>query len=211
LVEVTGVNWRPWSVFMISGGPNVWIAPFRAPIQQSAPSLADEDIIRLIPDGTVIKTGPDRKTTNISVLAATGLRRDGQKVLLSVRIMGGGSTAAWRRFPDDPDARSLKRPNFVIVDGTPGPEAALVALRGDDLPIRRCTAHRHRNLPTHATKYIRHKLTGDYRDMICADTPAEIKKRRRAFLREWCLKCRAVADSLEGDGDRGPGRAAQAP
>ncbi len=66
-------------------------------------SLADEDIIRLILDGTVIKTRIDRKATNISVLAAIGVRRDGQKVLLSITNMGGESTAAWRRFLQDPD------------------------------------------------------------------------------------------------------------
>jgi putative transposase len=57
-------------------------------------SLAEEDIVRLILDGTVIKTRLDRKATNISVLAAIGVRRDGQKVLLSLRNMGGESTAA---------------------------------------------------------------------------------------------------------------------
>ena len=51
--------------------------------------LADEDIVRLILDGTVIKTRLDRKATNISVLAAIGVRRDGQKVLLSIGNMGG--------------------------------------------------------------------------------------------------------------------------
>ncbi len=104
-----------------------------------ARSLAEEDIVRLILDGTVIKTRLDRKATNISVLAAVGVRRDGQKVLLSIRNMGGESTAAGRQFLDDLDARGLRRPEFVIVDGAPGLEAALVALWGDDLPIQRCT------------------------------------------------------------------------
>ena len=40
--------------------------------------LACEDIVRLILDGTVIKTRLDRKATNISVLAAMGARRDGR-------------------------------------------------------------------------------------------------------------------------------------
>ena len=93
-------------------------------------SLAGEDIVRLILDGTVIRTRLDRKATNISVLAAIGVRRDGQKVLLSIRNMGGESTAAWRQFLEDLDARGLKRPEFVIVDGAPGLEAALVALWG---------------------------------------------------------------------------------
>jgi putative transposase len=38
--------------------------------------------------------------------------------------------------------------------------------------------------------------------MIYAKTVKEIETRRRAFLRKWRLKCRAVADSLEEAGDR---------
>ncbi|MRH22974.1 IS256 family transposase [Rhodovulum strictum] len=167
-----------------------------------ARSLVDEDIVRLILDGTVIKTRLDRKATNISVLAAIGVRRDGQKVLISIRNMGGESTAAWRQFLDDLDARGLKRPEFVIVDGAPGLEAALVALWGEDLPIQRCTVHKHRNLLAHAPKHMQDEVTEDYRDMIYADTAAEIEKRRKAFLCKWRLKCRAVADSLEEAGDR---------
>jgi transposase-like protein len=167
-----------------------------------ARSLAEDDIVRLILDGTVVKTRLDRKTTNISVLAAIGVRSDGQKVLLSIRNMGGESTAAWRQFLEDLDARGLKRPEFVIVDGAPGLEAALVALWGEELPIQRCTVHKHRNLLSHAPKHMQDELTEDYRDMIYADTAAEIEIRRKAFLRKWRLKCRSVAHSLEEAGDR---------
>jgi transposase-like protein len=165
-------------------------------------SLADDDIVRLILDGTVIKTRLDRKATNISVLAAIGVRRDGQKVLLSIRHMGGESTSAWRQFLDDLDARGLKRPDFVIVDGAPGLEAALTALWGAELPIQRCTVHKHRNLLGHAPKHLHDELTEDYRDMIYAETAVEVETRRKAFLRKWRLKCRAVADSLEEAGER---------
>jgi hypothetical protein len=37
--------------------------------------------------------------------------------------------------------------------------------------------------------------------MIYAATPKEVEERRRAFIRKWRLKCRAVADSLEEAGD----------
>jgi transposase-like protein len=96
----------------------------------------------------------------------------------------------------------LKRPEFVIVDGAPGLEAALVALWGDDLPIQRCTVHKHRNLLGHAPKHMHDELTEDYRDMIYAETAAEVEKRRRAFPRKWRLKYKAVADSIEEAGDR---------
>ena len=168
----------------------------------SARSLADEDIVRLILDGTVIKTRLDKKATNISVLAAIGVRRDGQKVLLSIMNIGGESKAAWGKFLTDLDARGLKRPEFVIVDGAPGLEAALVALWGDDLPIQRCTVHKHRNLLAHAPKHLHDELTEDYRDMIYADTAVDVEKRRKAFLRKWRLKCSSVADSLEEAGAR---------
>ena len=138
-------------------------------------SLAGEDIVRLILDATVIRTRLDRKATNISVLAAIGVRRDGQKIL--IRHMGGESTAAWRQFLDDLDARGLKRPDFVIVDGAPGLEAALTALRGAELPIQRCTVHKHRNLLGHAPKRLHDELTEESRDMIYAETAAEVDGR----------------------------------
>ena len=165
-------------------------------------SLADENIVRVIFDGTVVKTRIDKKATSISVLAAIGVRRDGQKVLLSIKNMGGESTAAWRQFLDDLDARGLNRPEFVIVDGAPGLEAALVALWGEDLPIQRCTVHKHRNLLAHAPDHMHDELSEEYRDMIYAETAAEVEKKRKAFLRKWRLKCRAVAESLEEAGDR---------
>ncbi len=62
--------------------------------------------------------------------------------------------------------------------------------------------HKHRNLLAHAPKTLHDELTEDYRDMIYAETKAEIEKRRKAFLSKWRLKCKAVADSLEEAGDR---------
>ena len=41
------------------------------------------------------------------------------------------------------------------------------------------------------------EITADYTDMVYAATPEEIETRRKAFIRKWRLKHRAVADSLE--------------
>ena len=38
-VQAKDVNWLPWSVFMISGGPNLWMASFSASTQKSASSV----------------------------------------------------------------------------------------------------------------------------------------------------------------------------
>ncbi len=149
----------------------------------------------------MVKAKIDRKAIAISLLVAIGVRRDGQKVLLGLKSMGGESTAAWQAFLSDMSARGLKAPDFIIVDGAPGLEAALAAL-WPEAPVQRCTVHKHRNLLAHAPKRLHDELTEDYRDMIYAETAVEIETRRKAFIRKWRLKCRAVADSLEEAGDR---------
>ena len=163
--------------------------------------LSSEDIVRLILDGTVVRVRLDRKATSISLLVILGIRRDGQKVLLAVKNMGGESEAAWRTLLDDLAKRGLKKPEFAIVDGAPGLEKALVAL-WSDLPIQRCTVHKLRNLIAHAPKKLADEIAADYADMIYAKTAKDVETRRKAFLRKWRVKCEAVATSLEEAGDR---------
>jgi len=166
----------------------------------NARSLADEPIIRLILDGTVVRVRLDRKATSISLLVVIGVREDGQKVLLSVKDMGGESTEAWRTVLDDLIARDLRRPEFLIVDGAPGLEKAIAAV-WNGVPLQRCTVHKHRNLLAHAPERLHEEITADDTDMIYAATAEDIEKRRRAFVRKWRLRHRAVADSLEEAGD----------
>ena len=163
--------------------------------------LSQEGIVRLILDGTVVHVRLDSKSTTISILVALGVRRDGQKVLLAIRNMGGESEAAWRALLDGLAARKLGTPDLVIMDGGKGLEAALAGL-WPTVPVQRCTVHKHRNLLADAPKKLHVEVTADYTGMIYAKTAAEVEARRRAFLRKWRLKCRAVADSLEEAGDR---------
>lgn len=162
--------------------------------------LAGEDIVRLVLDGTVVRVRLDRKATSISLLVVLGIRRDGQKVLLAIRAMGGESEAAWRAVLDDLVARGLRTPEFLITDGAAGLEKALAAL-WPTVPAQRCTVHKHRNLLAHAPERLHEEISADYTDMIYAETAKEIEARRKAFLRKWRLKCQAVADSLEEAGE----------
>jgi putative transposase len=164
-------------------------------------SLADEPIVRLILDGTAVRVRLDRKATSISLLVVLGVRADGQKVLLAIKNMGGESTEAWRSVLDDLTRRGLQRPEFLIVDGAAGLDSALAAV-WDGVPVQRCTVHKHRNLLAHAPERLHEEITADYNDMIYAETSQQIEARRRAFIRKWRIKHRAVADSLEEAGAR---------
>src|SRR6202171_1450777 len=117
-------------------------------------------------------------------------------MLLAIKSMGGDSTGAWPTVLDDLVTRGLRRPEFLIVDGAPGLDKAIAAV-WDGVPGQRCTGHKHRNLLAHAPELRHEEITADYNDMIYATTCEEISIRRKAFLRKWRLKHRAVADSLE--------------
>ena len=166
----------------------------------NARPLNDEPIVRLILDGTVVRVRLDKKATAVSLLVVIGVREDGQKVLLAVKRMGGETTEAWRAVLDDLTSRGLRRPQFVIVDGGAGLACALAAV-WNDVPVQRCTVHKHRNLLACAPERLHDEITADYTDMIYAATPQDIADRRKAFIRKWRLRHKAVADSLEEAGD----------
>jgi hypothetical protein len=72
----------------------------------------------------------------------------------------------------------------------------------DGVPVQRCTVHKHRNLLAHAPERLHEEISADYNGMIYAATREEVDRRRKAFIRKWRLKHRAVANSLQEAGDR---------
>jgi putative transposase len=163
--------------------------------------LAGEGIVRLILDGTVVKVRLDKRATAISLLIALGIRRDGQKVVLAIKNLGGESEAAWRAVLDDLVVRGMGRPELVIVDGGKGLEAALASL-WDDVPVQRCTVHKERNLLAHAPKHLHEEVKAEFNDVVHAKTAAAVQAKRKAFLAKWKLRCRPVTVSLEEAGER---------
>jgi putative transposase len=164
--------------------------------------LTGDDIVRLILDGTVVKARLDRKATAISLLIALGVRRDGQKLVLAIKNMGGESEAAWRAVLDDLMARGMARPELVVVDGGKGLEAALASL-WDDVPVQRCTVHKERNLLAHAPQHLHDEIKADFNDMVHAGSAAEVLAKRKLFLGQ-------VETALSG-GRRQPGGGRRAP
>lgn len=163
--------------------------------------LAGEDLLRLILDGTAVKVRLDGRVVSIPLLVVIGVRRDGQKILLAAKTMGGETEAAWRAVLDDLFARGLRLPELVIVDGGKGLEAALAGLI-PEVPVQRCTVHKERNLLAHAPKHLHEEIKADFTDMMYAANAKAVRARRQAFLTKWRARCRGVADSLEEAGER---------
>jgi putative transposase len=161
--------------------------------------LSGEDIRYVYLDATFMPVKCGGKADRLPIMVSIGVRATGEKVLLSLAVMGGESAAAWGEFVNDLANRGLKRVQLAIVDGNKGLERALLEL-WPKLPIQRCTVHKLWNLLGHAPKSLQAEVKADYDTVINAD---DLEKARAAygyFLRKWSRKAESVARSLEEAG-----------
>ena len=161
----------------------------------NARSLAEEPIVRLILDGTVVRVRlgteklPRSRCSSSSPCARTARKCCSRSRAWAARVpkLAGGARRSIQR--------GLRRPEFLIVDGAPGLEAAIATV-WDGVPVQRCTVHKHRNLLAHASE----RCTRDHRRLQRHDLRGDVRRnrrqRRKAFIRKWRLKHRAVVDSL---------------
>lgn len=161
--------------------------------------LSGEDIRYVYLDATFMPVRCGGKAERLPIMVAIGVRGTGEKVLLSLAVMGVESTAAWSGFVTDLADRGLKRIELAIVDGNKGLTRALLEL-WPNLPIQRCTVHKLWNLLGHAPKSLQGEVKADYDKIINADDIEEAKAAYAAFMRKWSRKAESVARSLEDAG-----------
>lgn len=162
--------------------------------------LADAQIRYLMADGWYPKVRLGKRRVTVPVLVILGVRADGQRELLDLRLVGDESTAAWRESVQGLVARHIGTPVLAIIDGNAGLAAALREA-WPTLPIQRCTAHKLRNLEAKAPARVREELKEDYRRMIYGETRAAVDQARQRFVKKWRLQCPAVVESFDEAGD----------
>lgn len=162
--------------------------------------LADDAIQYLILDGWFPKVRIGRRRVRVPVLVTLGVRADGERVILDVRLAGDESTAAWRDVIRSLVERHVGTPRLAIIDGSAGLAAALRE-QWPTLPVQRCTIHKLRNLEAKAPVRLREELAEDYRRMVYAESRAAVEQARTRFVRKWKLRCPAVAECLAEAGD----------
>jgi transposase-like protein len=162
--------------------------------------LAADAIQYLIMDGWFPKVRIGQRRARVPVLVTLGVRADGERVILDVRLAGDESTAAWRDVIRSLVERHVGTPQLAMIDGSAGLAAALRE-QWATLPIQRCTTHKLRNLEAKAPVRLREELAEDYRRMIYADSRAAVDQARARFVRKWKLRCPAVAECLAEAGD----------
>ena len=162
--------------------------------------LSRDEIVYLFMDGWYPKVRIGKRRVRVPVLVTLGVRSDGEKVVLDMRIAGDESAAAWNDVVADVVRRKLAAPLLAVIDGNPGlPEA--LRRQWPRIEIQRCTVHKLRNLEAKAPVSLREELAEDYRRMIYGKTVAEVEKARVAFRKKWKLRCPSVVRSLDEAGE----------
>ena len=164
--------------------------------------LSGEDIRYVYLDATFMPVrcgGKHGKAERLPIMVAIGVRSTGEKVLLSLAVMGSESAAAWGEFVGDLSDRGLRRIVLAITDGNQGLERALLE-RWPKLAIQRCTVHKLWNLLGHAPKSQHDEVKKDYDAIINADDIGTAKATYTAFVSKWRRKNESVARSLEEAG-----------
>jgi transposase-like protein len=162
--------------------------------------LAADQIQYLLMDGWYPKVRIGKRRVRVPVLVTLGVRPDGQRVVIDVRLAGDESTAAWRDVIRSLVERQVGRPLLAIIDGSAGLAAALHE-QWPTLGIQRCTAHKLRNLEAKVPVRLREELAEEYRRMIYAETRTLVDQARTRFAKKWRLRCPAVVECLDEAGD----------
>jgi putative transposase len=162
--------------------------------------LAGEAVHYLIQDGWYPKVRIGKRRVVVPVLVTLGVREDGERVVLDMRMAGEESGASWSEVLASLTRRKMSTPVLAIIDGNPGLHAALEK-QWPSIAIQRCTAHKLRNLTSKSPARLREELKEDYRRMIYAEDAAAIEKARATFSRKWKLRCPPVIASFDEAGD----------
>lgn len=162
--------------------------------------LAADQIQYVIMDGWYPKVRIGKQRARVPVLVTLGVRANGERVVLDLRLAGDESTAAWRDVIRSLVERHVGTPALAMIDGSAGLAAALRE-QWPTLAIQRCTAHKLRNLEAKAPVRLREELTEDYRRMIYADSRLLVDQARARFTKKWRLRCPAVVECLDEAGE----------
>ncbi len=162
--------------------------------------LRGAGLVYLYLDAIAVKVRCGGRVSSLPILVAVGITREGEKRLLALRLVGSESTAAWEALVADLAARGVRGLRLVILDGSPGLQAA-VETTWPGVPLQRCAVHKLRNILAHAPQACHDALHADYETIVYAADEAAARAAHAAFVRKWSKRCAPAVASLLEAGD----------
>src|SRR5260221_785459 len=149
-------------------------------------------------DGFHLKIRMAKRVVSAPVLAVLGVREDGEKVLVALRLAPSEAATNWSEVLVDLQKRGLPAPLLMVVDGHMGLHKALSAW--PQVKVQRCTTHKLRNLQDHCPTHARREMKRDYDRVIHAKDGLAARGAYEEFTRKWSALCPEVSRSIEEAG-----------
>ncbi len=162
--------------------------------------LSGESYLLLFLDAIHLKVRLARKVVSVPLLAVLGVRENGSKGLVALRLAMSEAEVHWRGLIDELKKRGLPAPLLLVSDGHAGLNKALEAW--PEAQVQRCTRHKWCNLRDHCPAHAREELKTDWEAIVEADDGDKARQAYRRFVLKWSKLVPAVVRSLEDGGQQ---------
>ncbi len=160
--------------------------------------LSEESYPILFLDGFHLKVRLARRVVSAPVLAALGVREDGTKVLVALRLAASEAGSHWKWLIEDLKRRGLKAPHLLVSDGHKG--LAVGVRAWPEAKVQRCIQHKWENLKKHCPKHAHGELKRDWDQVVRAQDALEARESYSIFVTKWSKLVPAVARSFQEAG-----------
>lgn len=161
--------------------------------------LSSEGYVILVLDAMRLPVRLARRVVKVPVQAVVGVKRDGEKELLELRLAPSESFKSWEGVIEGLTARGLGDPILVMLDGNAGLIRS-VREAWPSVRVQRCAKHKLENLLAKAPKHSHAELKRDYRAITHAEDREEAERAYEAFCRKWQKLVPEVVTSLKEAG-----------
>jgi transposase-like protein len=162
--------------------------------------LSESTYAILIMDAMRLPVRLARRVVKVPVLVVLGVRENGQRELLDLRVAPSESTDAWSGMVDQLVKRHLSSPVLVQVDGNQGLTNSIHE-HWPKAEIQRCCRHKYVNLKSRCPKHAHAELKRDYHAIVYAENGERAKAAYDSFCRKWDKLVPEVAKSLREAGE----------
>jgi transposase-like protein len=166
-------------------------------------SPIEDDFVFLFLDALHLRVKMGLKVKRECILVAYGIRKEGNRKLISFRLSKSESKANWLSFLENLKVRGLKGHNLelIIMDGCPGLWSAIEEVY-PLVPHQLCWVHKLRNIAKYCPKRYRELCTQEAAQIMYAKSSGVALKLFRMWKKRWRDKVPKAMECLERDLDK---------
>jgi len=160
--------------------------------------LSEDSIQYMFIDGVCFDMRIGKSIESVPVLAAIGIKKTGQKLVLGLQAGDKESASSWREFFKDLKSRGLSFQDITlgIMDGLPGLERVFKE-EFTNAEVQRCQVHVARNVLAKVPKKFKKAVADDLRSIFYASSKKKAREFFDQFTDRWGKDLPSAAKCLD--------------